>query len=140
MLFGGGKPLDHGAKLGGKRILGDNKTVRGTISSIIAGIAFGIIEYPFLHYMLAVAVLLTIGANAGDLIGSFVKRRIGVRHGASFPVLDQYGFFVAALLFALPLGHLPAIYGIVFLIALTGAAHVLTNRGAHRLKLKKVPW
>jgi hypothetical protein len=28
----------------------------------------------------------------------------------------------------------------VFLIILTGVIHILTNVGAHRLKLKIVPW
>ncbi len=130
-----------GAKLYGKRIFGDNKTIRGTASSLICGIAVGLIEYPFLHYMLPVAILLAVGANVGDLLGSFIKRRLNVTHGASFPLLDQYGFFVFALLFALPLGHyMLTIYGVIFLIVLTGLAHVFTNRGAHKLRLKKVPW
>lgn len=140
VLFGGGKPLDMGAKLKGKRIFGDNKTIRGTASSLICGIAVGFIEYPLFHYMLPIAVLLAIGANAGDLLGSLIKRRLGVRHGASVPILDQYGFFIVALLFAFPLGYMPGIYGMLFLVVLTGIAHIFTNRGAHRLKLKKVPW
>jgi CDP-2,3-bis-(O-geranylgeranyl)-sn-glycerol synthase len=141
ILFGGrGGPLDRGKKLGGKRILGDNKTVIGTISSLVVGIVVGLIEYPFLHYMLAIAILLTIGAIFGDLIGSFIKRRMNYKHGASFPVLDQYGFFIFAMLFALPLGHLPDIPGIIFLVVLTGILHVMTNRGANKLKLKDVPW
>jgi CDP-2,3-bis-(O-geranylgeranyl)-sn-glycerol synthase len=140
VLFGGGKPLDLGKMFLGKRIFGNHKTIKGTASSIAAGLIVGIIEYPFLHYMLAVAVLLTIGANIGDLFGSFIKRRMSVKSGASIPILDQYGFFVFALLFALPLGHLPDAYGLVFLVLLTGFLHVLTNRGAHKLKLKDVPW
>ncbi len=140
VLFGGGKPLDGKAKLWGKRIFGDNKTIRGTLSSLLCGIAVGLVEYPFFHYMLPIAVLLAVGANVGDLLGSFVKRRLGITHGASFPILDQYGFFVVALIFAFPLGNLPTIYGIIFLVVLTGLAHILTNRGAHKLKLKKVPW
>ena len=140
VLFGGGKPLDMGAKLKGKRIFGDNKTIRGTVSSLLCGIAVGLVEYPFFHYMLPVAVLLAVGANFGDLLGSFIKRRLNMKHGASFPILDQYGFFAFALLFAFALGRLPNIPGMLFLVVLTGMAHLLTNRGAHRLKLKKVPW
>ena len=53
ILFGGGKtPLDFGKKLNGKRIFGNNKTVRGTLSSLAVGVIVGLIEYPFLHYML----------------------------------------------------------------------------------------
>lgn len=140
VLFGGGKPLDRGMKIGGKRLFGDHKTIRGTVSSLAVGIIVGLIEYPFLHYMLPVAILLTIGANVGDLLGSFIKRRAGISSGNSTPILDQYGFFVFAMLFALPLGHLPSIYGIIFIVLLTGTAHVLTNRGANKLRLKSVPW
>lgn len=65
VLFGDGKPLDMGKKLHGKRIFGNNKTRRGTVSALVCGIAVGVIEYPFFHYMLYVAVLLTVGAIAG---------------------------------------------------------------------------
>ncbi len=140
VIFGGGRPLDMKRKFFGRRIFGDHKTVRGTVSSVIAGVLVGVIEYPFLHYMLPVAILLTIGANFGDLFGSFIKRRLDIKAGKSTPLLDQYGFFVFALLFALPLGNLPSLYGIIFLVVLTGLLHPLTNMGAHRLKLKDVPW
>jgi CDP-2,3-bis-(O-geranylgeranyl)-sn-glycerol synthase len=141
ILFGGGKrTLDLGKKINGKRIFGKNKTIRGTISSLIAGIAVGLTEYPFFHYMLPIAILLAIGANFGDLFGSFIKRRLDFNSGKSFPILDQYGFFLFALLFAVPLDHIPSIYGMIFLLVLTGAAHVLTNIGAHKLNLKSVPW
>ena len=140
VLFGGGKPLDMKRKFMGKRIFGDHKTVRGTASSLACGILVGAIYYPFLHYMLPIAVMLTIGANFGDLIGSFIKRRLSFKPGRSFPVMDQYGFFIFALLFAFWLGHTPDAYGLIFLIILTGAMHVLTNRGANKLKLKDVPW
>ncbi len=142
VIFGGGRPLDNSRKMRGKRIFGDHKTVRGTASSIIAGIAAGLIEAIFMPYMLVASVMLVIGANAGDLIGSFAKRRMDMKPGKSLPVMDQYGFFIFALLFAYPLSyaHFPDIYGMLFLILLTGVLHVLTNRGAHRLKLKEVPW
>jgi CDP-2,3-bis-(O-geranylgeranyl)-sn-glycerol synthase len=141
ILFGGrGKALDFGKKIGGKRIFGDNKTIIGTLSSLIAGTAVGLIYYPFLPYMLPIAILLATGAVIGDLVGSFIKRRLNYKSGKSFPILDQYGFFVFALLLAYPLGHLPNAYGLLFLVVLTGIAHVLTNRGANKLKLKSVPW
>lgn len=140
ILFGKGKPLDRGKRINGKRIFGDNKTVRGLVASLICGIIVGLIEYPFFPYMLPISILLAVGTNIGDLAGSFIKRRMNVPIGRSVPILDQYGFFVVAVLLASPLGHLPNIYGMIFLIILTGALHILTNIGAHRLKLKIVPW
>ncbi len=140
VLFKGKRPLDFGRTIGGKRIFGKNKTIKGTTASIIAGLAIGAIEYPFLNYMLVVAAALAIGANTGDLLGSFAKRMAGIAPGKSIPILDQYDFFAVAILLALPFGHLPNIYGIIFIVVLTGVMHVLTNMGAHRLKLKDVPW
>ena len=140
VLFGGGKPLDMKRKFLGKRIFGDHKTIRGTISSLACGFLVGAIYYPFLHYMLPIAIMLTIGANFGDLFGSFIKRMTGMKPGISLPILDQYGFFIFALVFAFWLGHIPGIYGLAFLVVLTGAMHILTNMGAYRLKLKNVPW
>ena len=140
VLTGGGAPLDGGRKINGRRIFGDNKTISGTLSSIAAGVAVGILEYPVAHYLLFTAILLTLGANFGDLAGSFLKRRIKMKPGASLPLLDQYGFFVAALAFDYPVGHYPGLYGLAFITVITGLLHVLTNRGAYALKLKSVPW
>ena len=142
VLFGGGRPLDLGMKIKGKRLFGEHKTSRGTASSIIAGIAAGAIEAVFLPYMLIASILLTIGANIGDLLGSFIKRRMNMKPGKSLPIMDQYGFFIFALIVAYPISyaHFPGTLGIIFLVVLTGALHILTNKGAHRLKLKEVPW
>lgn len=140
ILFGGGKPLDFKRKLNGNRIFGDNKTIKGTLFMMIGAIIVGLIEYPFFHYMLLISVLLGAGTIIGDLLGSFIKRQMRFKPGSSLPVMDQYGFFIIAMLLALPLGHIPDIYGIIFIVALTGILHILTNIGAHLLKLKSVPW
>lgn len=140
VVFGGGKPLDMGRKFRGRRIFGDHKTIRGTVSSFASGIVVGAILSVFIPYLLPIAILSTIGANFGDLLGSFIKRRLDHHSGKSFPVMDQYGFFVFAILFALPLGNLPSLYGLAFITVLTGVLHLLTNIVAHRLKLKAVPW
>ncbi len=142
VIFGRGKrrALDNGAKLWGKPIFGRHKTVRGLAGGIAAGVAVSAIESLFAPYMLVVGIALTLGTHAGDLLGSFAKRRIGAKEGARLFLLDQYSFLVLALLFALPFGHLPTAYGILFIIVLTGALHPLTNLAAHRLHIKEVPW
>ncbi|MCL5430447.1 MAG: CDP-2,3-bis-(O-geranylgeranyl)-sn-glycerol synthase [Candidatus Marsarchaeota archaeon] len=143
VLFGGGKtPLDFGKKLKGKRIFGNNKTLRGTIAGIMCGVAAGAIEsiFPQLAFMLPVAIMLSIGAIAGDLAGSFAKRRTNIKSGAKMPILDQYGFYVFALMFTFWLGNMPGLYGMIFITLLTGILHISTNIGAHLLKLKSVPW
>ncbi len=140
VIFGGGRPLDMGKKIRKRRIFGDNKTIRGTAFMMIGAIAVGLAEYPSFSYMLYISILMGIGAIVGDLLGSFIKRRMDFKPGKPFPIMDQYGFFIFAVLFAYPLGHLPDLYGMVFLIVLTGIMHLATNMGAYGLKLKKVPW
>ncbi|MGI0133372.1 MAG: CDP-2,3-bis-(O-geranylgeranyl)-sn-glycerol synthase [Candidatus Micrarchaeaceae archaeon] len=140
VVFGGRAPLDFGRKFMGKRIFGDHKTIKGSVSSLMAGILVGLVLYPFMPYMLPIAILLSIGTNFGDLLGSFIKRRLGYPYGKSLFIMDQYGFYIFAILFALPLGHLPTLYGLAFITVVTGVLHLFTNMAAHRLRLKAVPW
>ncbi|MGC9129458.1 MAG: CDP-2,3-bis-(O-geranylgeranyl)-sn-glycerol synthase [Candidatus Micrarchaeia archaeon] len=140
VIFGGGRAIDMGKKLKGKPIFGPHKTIRGFLAGIASGILVGAFESIFLPYMLAVGVLLSFGAHAGDLLGSFIKRRLNRKPGSNVPLLDQYMFFAFALIFAYPMGHMPGIGGLIFLTILTGILHKLTNIGAHKMKLKKVPW
>ena len=140
ILFGGGAPLDFKRKLGGKRIFGNNKTIRGTAAALLIGILAGALESLAFPFMLKISILLALGAIFGDLLGSFIKRRLDYKSGRSFPIMDQFGFVVFALIFAFWLGNLPMLYGLAFIIVLTGILHPLTNIGAHLLKLKSVPW
>lgn len=143
VIFGkGSKPITS-ARFRGRPVLGSHKTRRGLAAGILCGVLAGFLESlaPGFGFMLAVGILESIGTHAGDLLGSFIKRQIQVKEGHPAPLLDQYPFLVLALAFALPLvSHFPSIYGIIFLFALTWAMHRLTNLGAHRLKIKEVPW
>ncbi|MGC8675951.1 MAG: CDP-2,3-bis-(O-geranylgeranyl)-sn-glycerol synthase [Candidatus Micrarchaeia archaeon] len=140
VVFGSGKPLDFGKSIKGKRIFGDHKTIRGLVAGLLSGFVVAAVESAFLPFMLVTGILLAFGTHVGDLLGSFIKRRMGVKAGASVPLMDQYLFFLVALLFALPAGHLPGAIGLLFLVLLTGLLHLYTNRVAYLLKLKKVPW
>jgi CDP-2,3-bis-(O-geranylgeranyl)-sn-glycerol synthase len=142
VLFAGRMPLDLGGRLWGKRIFGDHKTVRGTAAGIAGGIVVAGLEYSLIGVPLALGAALTTGAIAGDLFGSFVKRRAGAKEGSNVPIMDQYLFFIFALLFALPLGlsYFPSLIGLVVIVVLTGVLHRLTNVAAHRARLKDVPW
>ena len=140
LLGGGPTPLDFKRKFNGARIFGDNKTVRGTAVAILAGLIAGYLESWALPGLFISFAAMTFGAVAGDLLGSFLKRQLKFKPGAPFPVMDQYGFFIFAILFAYPFGNLPSLYGMVFLIVITGLIHVGTNIGAYKLGLKNVPW
>ena len=94
--------------------------------------------------MLLIGVMLTLGTHAGDLFGSFMKRRIGKKEGSSWALFDQYLFLAFALAFALPFSDLLSspygIPGLLVIAVLTGVLHKATNIMAHRAKIKSVPW
>ncbi len=140
VIFGGGTPIDCGKTFRGKPIFGKHKTIRGFVFGVLSGILIGAIESLALPYMLAIGIALSFGALFGDMFGSFIKRQMGHKEGKDVFLMDQYLFLVFALLFAFPLGNLPNIYGIIFIVILTGVLHKVTNKMAHKAKLKAVPW
>ena len=83
--------------------------------------------------------MLALGALVGDLIGSLVKRRLNFERGKHFPLLDQLDFILGAFLFASFVIEINFKYMIILLI-ITPLIHILTNRIAHILKIKKEPW
>ncbi len=133
VVFGGGKPLDFNKKfIDGRRVLGDHKTIRGFISGVVCGTIVGVSQGRALQ-----GFLLSLGAMVGDMVGSFIKRRLGIEEGGSVPILDQEGFLVFSILFSYPVENID-IYSIIFLLILTPLLHKGTNIIAYYLKLKEV--
>jgi CDP-2,3-bis-(O-geranylgeranyl)-sn-glycerol synthase len=161
VVFGGGKPIDGGRLMrDGHRILGDGKTIRGFFVGVFFGTLTGVGQYilapylmtimaefvtvtPSMEYVLLMTIpvgfLLSVGALAGDLIGSFLKRRISVQSGGPSPILDQLGFIIMALLFAYPLLKPEGIYTVI-LIIITLVIHWVSNALGYLLGFKKNPW
>ena len=135
VILGGGGPLDGGRTwVDGQPLLGNHKTIRGTASGLAAGVIVGLIQLQPLR-----GALLSVGAIGGDLIVSFVKRRLRLKPGAMFPVADQMGFIVLAV----ALGSLtePTTWErVVAILVATLPIHLLTNVVAWLLGLKSDPW
>jgi CDP-2,3-bis-(O-geranylgeranyl)-sn-glycerol synthase len=135
VLFGGGRPLDFGKKfIDNKRILGDGKTVKGTLAGIFLGSLAA-----YLTGNLYVGMMLASGAVFGDLVGSFVKRRMNKKRGYPVFGIDQLDFVFGALLFAAIL-EIPRAELLVFILVVTPLLHMITNYLAYKLGFKKVPW
>jgi len=82
----GARPLDGGRTLAdGYRLLGNSKTWRG---AVLAPLVTGVAALPLLLPMGA-GVLVGIGAMLGDLLSSFVKRRLGMASSSRVLGLDQ---------------------------------------------------
>jgi CDP-2,3-bis-(O-geranylgeranyl)-sn-glycerol synthase len=135
VIFKGKKPIDFGKNfIDGKRIFGDGKTFEGFISGLFFGTLTGIIMgSPFRGF------LLSFGALIGDLIGAFIKRRLGIPRGKPAPLLDQLDFIFGALL--LSSVFYPIELGIaLFIIIITPPIHLISNIFAYLFKLKNYPF
>ena len=146
VLFGGGHPVDFGRKfIDGKPIFGQNKTIRGFIAGLFIGTLVGWAQETLAPNIglekgsVLLGLCLSLGALFGDLVGSFVKRRLDLKPGASFPVSDQIDFVLLALLFSLPVKPPTFLYA-VLIIALTLPIHLLANVIAYLIRVKKRPW
>jgi len=152
VILGGGTPLDFGKNfIDGRRIFGDHKTIRGLLSGILFGTLTGIIVYFItqidarllaltLSDALMLAFLLSIGTHIGDLLGSFIKRRLNLKPGAPFVPMDQVGFLIFAILVAYPFYPLLNLAQLLLLLIVTPLVHVGSNVIAWLLKLKEHPW
>ena len=141
----GRRPLDSGRYFGMQRLLGDGKTIEGTAAGVACGILVGMLQLYLQPYVqqsmltLPLVVLLSIGAITGDILASFLKRRLGMPRGKSFFPLDQLDFVIGAL--ALSSFVYAYDYRIVIILLLvTPPIHYLTNVIGYMLRFKKTPW
>ena len=143
----GKHPLDFGRNFMGNRLLGDGKTLEGSVTGIAFGTLAGTLQVFAQPYMpsnfvvmtTGLAFVLSFGAIFGDIVGAFIKRRLGIPRGGSAPLLDQLDFLTMALLLSAPLQALDvSVYAA--LIIMTPIVHLSANKIGHYLKLKEVPW
>ena len=79
-------PLDGGlAFFDGRPVLGKSKTVRGIVVAIVATAAVA----PLIGLDLATGAIVAAAAMAGDLLSSFVKRRLDFKPSSQALGLDQ---------------------------------------------------
>ncbi|MFQ6086596.1 MAG: CDP-2,3-bis-(O-geranylgeranyl)-sn-glycerol synthase [Candidatus Bathyarchaeia archaeon] len=151
VIFGGGYPLDAGKLFwDGKPVFGSNKTVRGFFAGLLAGTFSGFVlsslhqldGFPqnfLFQYNILLGFVLSLGALTGDLLHSFIKRRIDISPGSPLPVADQLDFALGALLFSLMVYPPPWRIAVIILIV-TPPIHLSTNFLAYLIGVKKTPW
>lgn len=161
VLVGGGRPVDLGRNfLDGRRIFGDGKTFRGLAGGLVAGTLAGIFEafisswvivklgdvtklsdvsLVTLRYEPLRALLISCGALLGDMLGSFIKRRMGMKGGAPAPLLDQLTFLLGALILVSFIFAFQLEYAII-LVILTPLIHLAANATSYLIGIKRVPW
>jgi len=153
VIFGGGLTIDRGKKLrDGKPIFGSHKTVRGFVAGLIAGTLTSLVQAALLQsdmlsdfvlpfqFTILTGSMIALGALVGDLVHSFIKRRISLAEGSPLPVADQLDFVVGAIFFSVLVSAPPPLLTVVLILIITPPIHLLTNYLAYLLGAKKTPW
>ncbi len=159
VIFGGKFIIDRGKTIGGKRILGDHKTLSGLLGGTFSGMVIGlIINYIFLlthiYYLvyssnifqlLWILFVLSFFSMVGDLVGSFIKRRLNRKPGEESLFLDQYPFALVSLAFSYLLipdvsARLFPWEGIIAILVITPLIHRGVNIIGYKMKIKDVPY
>lgn len=124
-------PLDFGLVLAdGRPLFGPSKTWAGAACAIIGTALLA----PVLSTTLAAGTFAGAGAMLGDLVSSFVKRRLGLRPSAPAPGLDQLPESVLPLV--LIRAALPCSWGDILVVAATFTAGEM----AIALVLSRLGW
>lgn len=86
-LFGShfATPVDFGFRLANNPLLGTSKTWRGLLASVL----LTMLVAKLLGYSLLTGVIISVCAMTGDLLSSFIKRRLGMVPSSMAPLLDQ---------------------------------------------------
>lgn len=143
-----GTPMDFGRSHRGKRIFGDNKTWRGFSFGIAMGCLAATVQYYLwippefagksLAFMVLLSALLGSGALIGDAVESFLKRRAGIKAGASWFPFDQLDYIFGGILLSLVLMRLPfELY--VWIVILYFGIHLLTVYVFFKLGVRDKP-
>lgn len=154
-LARGRRRIDFGKKfIDGSDLLGPGKTWEGLLLALLVGTAFGMLEVVLHPYLNPIALeagfslqrlsftsvfFVALGAMVGDMVGSFIKRRIKIRRGESAPLLDQLDFVFGAFFFASFFVELTSISVLIFII-ITPFVHLLSCFIGYKIGAKKVPW
>lgn len=138
------KPIDFGLHLNGKRLLGENKTIRGALFGIITGIVamylvqphtqniFLFEQYPAWLY----GIIGSLGAIIGDAIESGIKRQMNIKPGEPLHYFDQSDWIIGSILFLYPIINLN-LTQIIILLTIVPVLHYMVKYIGFKLKIEK---
>ncbi len=132
----GAAPLDGGARLfDGAPLFGPSKTIRGVCFSLIAtALAASLIGLSW-----RVGALAAAAAMAGDLLSSFVKRRLRLPAQSMAPGLDQAPECLLPLIVCMrPLGL--GVADILFATILFWIGELVLSRALFSLRIRERPY
>lgn len=132
-----------------KKLFGENKTYRGLFFGIFASILTAFLQkelsalfqkFEILNYneinILLFGFMLGLGALTGDLLKSFIKRKLNIVPGKSFPIFDQIDWIIGSTIVLI--FYIKININFVFLSIFTlGILHLFTNIISYKLKIRK---
>ena len=137
-------PIDFGKNWRGKRILGDNKRLRGIVFGILTGGVTAVIVSKLNANTVVtmepfwVGCLLGFGALMGDAVESFFKRQRGFAPGVSWFPFDQTDYIFGGLVLIYPFVHLQ-LWTVVTIFVVYFGLHILAAYIGFLLGLKDKP-
>ncbi len=146
--------VDFGKRFMGEPLLGKGKSWEGLFFGSFVGALVATIQmlaFPYLPFEMSplelmvvpmtplLGLLLGAGALTGDVAGSFIKRRLGIKRGQSAPLLDQLDFLAGALLFSGVLVSVKLEW-VIMLFVITPVIHIAASLIGFRAGIKKNPW
>ena len=145
-------PIDIGKKINQKEIFGKNKTFRGFIFAILFAIIIVYLQFilyrfnffrnlSFINYSnwILLGFLFGFGALFGDLIESFIKRRLNLKSGERFVPWDQLDFVIGSLIFVNLFFYITW-KRVLYIAIISFIGHILVNHSAYYLKIRKEKW
>ncbi len=145
VLVNGRHRIDLGYMfIDGRPLLGAGKTWEGLVVGLYMGFLASIPLYIYFDnvYILLNGSIASLTALIGDMIGSFIKRRIGLKRGDPAPILDQLDFALMATLYYYYVapGFQQRPYYILYSLLIILLLHILTNNIAYYIGVKDRRW
>lgn len=128
-------PVDAGLQwFDGRPLLGKSKTWRGVVSGALCCALFSLAtEHGFVF-----GLLFGLLALAGDLLSSFIKRRLGLKASARMPWLDQVPEAAFPVLLAMGWGLVDA-WAALFIVVFFTLSNMWISPLLYRLGIRREP-
>lgn len=142
--------IDFGLELRGKPLMGKNKTWRGFVSGVLAGLVTMAFLVPVVDFLgfditkdfeinyLLLGGILGAGAIIGDAVESIIKRQLDIKPGQSLYFFDQTDYIIGAMLMVSPFVQLPWEF-YLFSLFFWAIIHLVTTYLGFKLNLKDAP-
>lgn len=130
------RPIDAGRSLAdGRRILGDAKTWRGLIAALLITCLLALA----LGFNWNIGMIISCGAMAGDILSSFIKRRLGMPASAQALMLDQIPESLIPAVLLMPLLSLNVAH-VLILVVLFFVFEKIFSRLLYRIGIRQHPY